>query len=232
MSPESADDGVARTASNPWEAREEVGWLRAFLATLRGLVVAPRELFAGTTPSASLAGALFFGATASFLGQALEMGLLAIVGPFLPEALRADFLGPLALDVDVDQLPWLPISLVSFLGCQAAILGLPLIGISVVLIILYWTTMSHFGLLLLGGNRAGLRATFVVTCYASAAALAQVIPVIGDLVYIVGQVTLMTIGLEVIHQTNRARALLATLFPLVLLAAAGTVGFLLFSSAI
>ena len=170
-------------------------------------------------------GPLLFGVTAGVLGKTLQflaiVSLVALLTRLfdLP-ALEASPLAIGSLDLST-MLGWtLPL-----LGCQGVFLLVPVLVVVYAVLLFVVGGFTHLALRLLGGLRAsneGFAGTFTVTCYTMAASPAQMIPFVGDLAFTVLVVILLSIGLSVVHDTTRAKALGAALAPAGLLIVAIT----------
>jgi hypothetical protein len=210
--PRRYDTGQEVEVGGAWEEREDLGWPMAFVRSVRQLARSPRSFFGTVHPERGLAAPLSFAIVASTLGFVLETLMLLALAPlvlrFFPgaeEALRVGVIDPLGS---------LPEWALSFLGCQALLLGLPLtIGFYIVFCFV-GSGITHLGVLLTGGPSAGFLASFAATCYAFVAALLQVIPGVGDPAFIIGLVVLQVIGLEVLHGVKRWQAVTAAMMPL------------------
>ncbi len=76
-------------------------------------------------------------------------------------------------------------------------------------------TLVHFFLWICRGAQQGFGATFRVVGYAQAAAVFQLLPVVGNWIASVWQLVSMTIGLAETHHISRGRAFLALILPLI-----------------
>lgn len=74
----------------------------------------------------------------------------------------------------------------------------------------------HVGLMLVGGDKKGYRATFRAVAYAQAAQLWEVIPFFGPFLAGFYQIYLYLVGLRELHQIGISRVLLGMLLPLLL----------------
>ncbi len=77
------------------------------------------------------------------------------------------------------------------------------------------TLVVHLFLLLFGGAKRGLVATFRVLAYASTAQLAAIVPFCGGILQAIWALVLDVIGLSRVHETTELRAAAALLAPLV-----------------
>lgn len=215
---------VAPPSVNPWEARDDRGAIRAFFETVWSAVRRPRRLFASTHPEAGLGAPLLYGTSVLTAGFVIEAGVIALVHLLWPDLLPTELAGRATVSLDAAELSRVPGWLISALGCQAAFLLLPIIVVLYTLVLLLWAGIVHLGVLSAGGRRrpgVGFVGTMGAVGYAGTASLAQIIPFVGDLVFVVGSIALCAIGLEEIHGAGRGRAVLAAALPvLVILAVA------------
>ena len=211
---------VEEVVSHPWQEREDRGYPRAFVGTVWAALRSPRAFFAATSGRHGMRGPLLFGVAAGVLGKTLQVLVVVSLAALLARlfdlpALEASPLEIGSLDLST-SLSWaLPL-----LGCQGVFLLVPVLLVIYVVLLFVVGGFTHLALWLLGGLRGsseGFAGTFAVTCYATAAFPAQMIPVFGDLVFTVLVVILLSIGLRVVHDTTRAKALVAALAPASLL---------------
>lgn len=201
----------------PWERREELGGAVALLRTIGLFAMAPREAFARARSTPGFRAPLFFGIVVGTLAI-----LLNILGAFLFGAVVV-FDPPPQLDRLIEisiggrSLEWIPLlaTLVtgSILGAAMAVIVFPPIFI---LMLVIWSGILHVSLRTVGalrGSEAGFEATFAVAAYSSLAFLLHLVPAVGDLLATLWVIALHTIGLAVVHQTSRRRALASVLLP-------------------
>ncbi len=163
----------------PWESRGNASRLRAFFATWREIIFAPRRFFGSLDPNGGVFMPLVFS------GLCLGIGLLGSLWG-VAETANA-LLGPTG-------------------GMVAAGVAVALAPISY--IISFAATVGFLHLLARGfGGRAGLRATTRVTAYAQAAAVAEVIPAIGSILSLVLRLSLYGWGISAVHGLSTKKAL-------------------------
>ncbi len=219
MSTPTASEG----ARNPWQERGDRGYPRAFVETVWTALHSPRAFFAATSGSQGLRGPLLFGVTAGILAQILELLLVVPLVILLSRLFELPLPATPGLEIGWLDLSALPNWILPFLGCQAILLLVPLIVVMYVVLFFVTSGLTHLALRLLGGlhdSTEGFSGTFAVACYTTAAFPAQMIPVLGDLSFIIQVVILQVTGLQIVHGTSRGKALLATLGPAGLLLAA------------
>ncbi|MEO8585756.1 MAG: YIP1 family protein [Acidobacteriota bacterium] len=89
------------------------------------------------------------------------------------------------------------------------------------------TAIFHVSLMIVGalsGSKSQFEGTFRVVSYSSIAHIALVIPFLGGLVALVWRIYLMMLGVQQLHKTTQAKALLGILLPLLLCCVCGVVG--------
>jgi len=108
--------------------------------------------------------------------------------------------------------PFLVLSVPFAIAAMAlfALIGIP---IFTTVALIFQTLITHFCLVLLGGARREMEATFRVICFSMGPQLFQVIPLIGGLIAWGWQMVLIIIGLKVVHGTSYARSALAVFLP-------------------
>jgi len=214
--------GVADSVTtNPWQERDDIGLPRAFVQTVWAVLRKPKSFFETTRPALGLGGPLLFGVSAGLLGQMVETFFYVLASPIVSRWLPVH-LPPMAPSgLGALGLAPLPGWALSFLGCQIAILAIPLLLVIIVGFLFVVAGLVHLGLKLLGALRAseaGFRGTFACTCYALGASVAQAVPVLGDLIFVVAAITIQVVGLQVVHGTTVRKALAGALGPLLLAA--------------
>jgi hypothetical protein len=79
-----------------------------------------------------------------------------------------------------------------------------------------YTGMLHTMLIVVGGNRRGLDATFRVVAYTQSAQVFSLIPVLGVFIYLVYTPILLAIGFKESHQISTGKAVFAVLLPIII----------------
>ncbi len=82
-----------------------------------------------------------------------------------------------------------------------------LVGIS------FTSALYHVALKVFGGAHQGFEATFRVVNYSASAQVLSILPIVGTVIAGVWSLVLTIIGLQKVHQTTYARAILAVLLP-------------------
>ena len=177
----------------PWEDMEGLGFLQAFLTTLREVLFSPTTFFRRMPTSKGITNPLIFG---------LILGVLGGVFGLAWQRFFAMRLG---------QFP--EITTIHLVGITIA---LPLI----VLITLYLgSAIIHLCLTVVGGNRRGFEATFRVIAYSWSTQIFSLIPFVGGLIIPIYTLVIEIIGLRESHGIGTGRAILAIFLPLIVILA-------------
>jgi hypothetical protein len=78
------------------------------------------------------------------------------------------------------------------------------------------SAIIHLCLMLLGGATSGFEGTFRTVAYADATSLVRIVPVCGDLIYLVYCLVVTIIGVSEAHRISGVKATAAVLLPAVL----------------
>ncbi|HEY0793279.1 MAG TPA: YIP1 family protein, partial [Chthoniobacterales bacterium] len=197
------NDRPAATAP-AWERRQELGLVRAYVATLREVFFEPGNTFTKMNPTGGIQQPTGF-----FL---LTMAIQAVFA-FVFQALTLPYNRAFA---DLQR---------QFnLGSAGLLLILPLflvLGIMLTVVINFVLAgFYHFALKLLGGTRAKYEATYRVVTYAQAAQLLAIVPCIGPVATVIFFLMAASIGLQRVHQAPLWKAALALVVPYALCLAA------------
>ena len=112
-----------------------------------------------------------------------------------------------------DQVPFISASGGGF------ILGVIFAPVYIIIGLFIWSAILHLCMVIVGGLQksvAGFEGSFRVVSYAMVAQLANVVPVIGDLLGFVWTLVLVVIGLQKLHDAEPSKAVLAVLIPVLL----------------
>lgn len=209
---------------NPWEEREERGFVRAFGETVWAVLRRPRQLFAATRPARGVKGPLLFGVLVVMAGFVVEATVLVLVQLLSPGLLPGELGRGPVLVIGGRELSNLPSWMASALGCQAAFLVSPILVIFYTVVLLLWSGVVHLGVVVLRratDASAGFAGSVAAVSYGATLALAQVVPMVGDFVFVLGTVVLSAIGLQEIHGTGRLRSFVVAALPILLAVAVG-----------
>lgn len=182
--------------SCPWEERERLGFIPSIISTLRESLFKPGDFFRNMPVTGGIGGPLFYAMILGTVGimfgiiwQILFGGMFEIIAQ--PPGTRKEY-GPGFL---------LTIAILS-----------PFIVIAGVFI---GGGILHLCLMILGGNKKGLEATFRVISYANGASILSAIPLCGGIIGAIWTIVLEIIGLKEAHGISGGKAALAVLLPLI-----------------
>lgn len=189
-------------AGPPWEQREQLGFLKAFLETIRAVLLEPTATFSRMKLRGGFGAPLVFFLITSMIG--------AVAMEFYKFAFRS--LGGAMLQGEEGQ------KLLAQMGTNyeslQSILVMPFVFIVGAFLV---AGVVHICLMLVGGANRPYEATFRVMAYAGgAAALMNLLPVVGVLVAGVWGLIVEVIGLSSVQGIGKGRAVLALLLPLLL----------------
>lgn len=185
----SAKDGLRREVS--WENRGGMSYARAFFATWRDVIFAPRAFFAGLAPDGGLFKPLIFAAICLAIGL---VGSLWGIG----EAASA-IVGP---------------------SGAALVAAMALVLAPATYILSFVVTVAFLHLLARGlGGRAAVRGTTRAAAYAQAATVAEIIPAVGGILAFVLRLSLYGWGVSAVHGFSLKKAI--AFYVIVLVTVAG-----------
>jgi len=208
-------------SGNPWERREEHGFVGGLIENLKLFVTAPGEAFRQTREGGDYASPIFF---AVIVGWAM-----AIVGQIWNMMFSGAYLSMMPAEFR-DQVGHYFAG--SGMGLVAQMIMAP---IFIVIGIFIWSAILHLCMMLVGGlaeSRAGFEGTFRVVSYSMVAQIANIIPVLGGMVSFVWAIILGVIGLATLHRSTNGKAIAAILIPIVLCCICCVLGGLIFGAGI
>lgn len=177
----------------PWEDMENLGFLQAFLSTLKMVLLAPTKFYGRMPRRGGLSNPLIFALVMGVLGKVLALTwqqVLFLRFGQLPET----------------NLPYL----------IAIAIALPFIVLAGLYI---GSAIVHVCLTLVGGNRSGFEATFRVIAYSGATEIFSLIPIIGSMVTVIYALPVTIIGLRETHGTTTGKAVIAVFLPVIVFVA-------------
>jgi len=189
----------------PWETWREKGRLRALWETWKQIMTNPVAFYKRVPKHGNFVLPMYYGiicqSIAIILMWAYQAGFKSI---------------PIFLDYSAafgGYWPWtaremtLP-SLMIFLMALLVVAPLfALLGLS------FTSALYHIALKIFGGANQTFEATFRVVSYAASAQVLAILPIVGTVVAGIWTLVLTIIGLQKMHQTSYARAILAVLLP-------------------
>jgi hypothetical protein len=192
-------DAPAAGSGLPWENRQQIGLVKAWLDTVSLLIAKPSEAFTMMRPEGGMMDPLLFGLIGGCAGSIVSILFQALMR-FIPGFGGRDDLFNM---FGISQ--WTFLVIYAVLSPLFVLLGLFLAG-----------ALLHVCLMLVGGANRPFETTFRVVCFtAGAANLFSMIPMCGGLIAAVYNIVLECIGLSRAHQTTTGKALMAIFLPLI-----------------
>ena len=190
----------------PWEDRGRIGFVQALVETTQKVLTAPSAFFASMPVTGGIGGPLLY---------AIVVGSLGVIVAAVYRAVFRTLMGStfMSLGGGSELRRLMPFG-TGGVGLVVQVIFAPLF---VILGLFIGSAIVHVMLLMLGGARQGFEATFRVMCYREASAVIRVIPVCGDVAFVVYSLILAIIGLAAAHGIGMGKAAAAVLIPIVLL---------------
>ena len=184
---------------NPWETGE--GFVGAFLKTMKNALFSPTRFFRKGKPANGIGPSLLY---------ALIAGIIGLGGSGFWQ--------------------WVLFSRMFHYKIASSLpysIHLTLITIALPLMVLFsiavGSGVTHFCLIIVGGNKTGFRTTFRSVAYAYSGHLFGIIPFIGSTIGSFYTLILTIIGVKEGHGISTGRAVFAVLLPFILLAGLGII---------
>lgn len=189
----------------PWERRSELGFLNAFVETIKLFVTNPAEGWRRTREKGDYAEPLVFAILVSWIGIAVSGVWGALFGQtwtaFLPPEMKERLGSAMATNA----------------GMLLIQVGLAPVFVLVGLFI--GAAIYHVSFLVVGATKdstSGFEGTFRTVSYASVSQLANVIPFVGGLVALAWNLVLLVMGAIRLHRTTQGKAVAGVLIPFLL----------------
>jgi hypothetical protein len=187
----------------PWERREELGFVNAFVQTVAIVLTRPAEAFTVMRTEGGLGDPLLFGAIGGSIGAIVWILLSAVL----------------------HSLGWFDMlsrqgSLQNYVGASVGgavlVFRVILTPILIVIGLFIWAALVHVCLMLLGGANKTFETTFRALSFAyGATALLAIIPCCGGLIALIWGLIADCIGISRSHETDTGRAVMAVILPLI-----------------
>jgi len=190
----------------PLEGKEaptesEVGFFGAFFRTTREVLFSPVQFFRKSAAGEGYGFPLIYGLITGIIGMGGT-----IVWQYLLFARLFHF--------------WTPPDIPYSFELSAATLALPL---AVLFFMFLGTVVTHICLIIVGGNKMGFHHTFRAIAYSCGAQLFGIIPFIGGTIGSIYSLILVIIGVKEGHGISTVRAILAVLFPFIVVILLGII---------
>jgi hypothetical protein len=181
-----------------------LGFFAAFFRTIKEVLFSPISFFRTMPVDKNIHSALIYG---------IIMGFFVALSAILWQFAFSGFLGHSEGTQGIEAL-FAPF----FFIIYALVLPLLIIyGLFVA------SGILHTALMLVGGNRKGLDATFRVVAYTQSTQVFYLVPFLGVFIYLVYTPILMAIGFKESHQISTGKAVFAVLLPAIIVIALGII---------
>jgi hypothetical protein len=192
------------TGYNPWEDMANLGFFSAFFRTIKEVLFSPPQFFRAMPVDKNIHYSLLYGIIMGFF-----VALSGLLWQFAFSGLMGGGEGMQGMDALFT--PFFLIIYAFFLP------------FAITFSLFMYTGMLHTMLILVGGNRRGLDATFRVVAYTQSAQIFTLIPILGVFIYFIYTPILLAIGFKESHQINTGKAVFAVLLPAIIVLAVGII---------
>lgn len=177
------------------------GFFGAFFRTTRDVLFSPVQFFRRSAAGEGYGFPLIYGLITGIIGMGGSM-----VWQYILFAKLFHFWNP-------PDIPYSFELIAATLALPLAVLGFIFLG----------TVVTHFCLFIVGGNKMGFHQTFRAITYSYGAQLFGIIPFIGGTIGSIYTLILVIIGVKEGHGISTARAILAVLFPVIVVIILGII---------
>jgi hypothetical protein len=191
----------------PWDQRETLGFIPAFIQTMKRVLLEPGPAFSDMKREGGIGDPLVFAITGGWIG-----GAFAFAYNFMLQALTHG--AAMGMAGSKEMPAFLTGAGMSGIGLVAMLIFLPVIMVIAVFI---GAGITHLCLMLLGGARQPFETTLRVTCFCvGSTALLQVVPLCGGYVTGIWNVIAQCIGMARAHEIPTGKAVTAVLLPMII----------------
>jgi hypothetical protein len=192
------------TGYSPWEDMATLGFFKAFFRTIKEVLFSPPQFFRAMPVDKNIHYSLLYGIIMGFF-----VALSGLLWQFAFSGLTGGGKGMQGMEA-----LFTPFFLIIYA------FFLPFV---IIFSLFMYTGMLHTMLILVGGNRRGLDATFRVVAYTQSAQIFTLIPILGVFIYLIYTPILLAIGFKESHQINTGKAVFAVLLPAIIVLAVGII---------
>jgi hypothetical protein len=180
----------------PWEHRQELGVVKAFVDTVVLLLTKPAEAFGMMKTEDGLMDPLFFALIGGCAGMIVAFFFQVLFHSVGIMADRSSDVFGMGLGI----------------GVVFALISMPVLFVCGLFI---WSGILHLCLMMLGGANKPFETTFRVVCFASGSTnLLAIVPFCGRVVAPIYNIVLQCMGLARAHETDTGKAVMAVLLPI------------------
>jgi hypothetical protein len=187
----------------PWERREEIGFVTAFVQTVAKILTRPAEAFTVMRIEGGFGNPLLFGVIGGSIGAIVWLLLSAMLhslGWFAGLSQQSSFENLMGASMSGAML----------------VIRLILTPIVIVIGLFIWSALVHVCLMLVGGANKTFETTFRALSFAyGATSLFVIIPCCGGLIALIWGLIADCIGVSRSHETDVGRAVMAVILPVI-----------------
>ena len=198
------------TGYSPWEDMANLGFFTAFFRTIKEVLFSPVGFFRAMPVDKNIHYSLLYG---------IIMGFFVALSGLLWQFAFSGLMGGGEEGMQGMEALFTPFFLIIYAFFLPFVITFSLF---------MYTGMLHTMLILVGGNRKGLDATFRVVAYTQSAQIFPLIPILGVFVYLIYTPILLAIGFKESHQISTGKAVFAVLLPAIIVLAVGIIVALMF----
>lgn len=194
--------GPTPPPGNPWEQRDRLGFVSAFIENVKLFVLSPGEAYARTRRTGDYVGPIIFAVLVGWIGAFFQF-LWGLV-----------FQGSMMSMMPAEMREQMGASMMVQGG--SSLIGFILYPIFAVIGLFIGAGILHLCTMLVGAlsdSDSGFEGTFRAVAFAAVANLAYVVPVVGGLIAAIWTIVLLVIGISTLHKTTQGKALIAVLIP-------------------
>jgi hypothetical protein len=192
------------TGYSPWEDMANLGFFTAFFRTIKEVLFSPIGFFRAMPVDKNIHYSLLYGIIMGFF-----VALSGLLWQFAFSGLMGGGEGMQGMEA-----LFTPFFLIIYAFFLPFVITFSLF---------MYTGMLHTMLILVGGNRRGLDATFRVVAYTQSAQIFPLIPILGVFIYLIYTPILLAIGFKESHQISTGKAVFAVLLPAIIVLAVGII---------
>ena len=190
----------------PWERRDSIGFLAAFVETTQGVLLRPSAFFQAMPVTGGIGGPLLYAVIVGYLGLVAS----TLYGAVFSSVFGSAFGRFGAQRAEVERM-------LHFLAGWGGVLVQLVTGpVSIVIGAFVIAGILHVLLMVVGATPRDFEATFRVVAYSFAVSVIDLLPFCGRPIGFVWWVVVVTLGFVAVHRTSVPQALGAVLLPIFL----------------
>lgn len=212
--------GGGAGARLPWDERGQIGFPNALVETVKLLVTAPGDAFSRLRQDGDYFGPILFGGLLYWVGMIFGQIWQLLFGNAMLRMIPGEFGRQIAAQ-SAGQ------------GFVTAVIYIVFAPVLYLIALFIASGILHLCLMLVGAlesSALGFEGTLKVVAYSSVTALANLVPIVGGLIGMVGSLILLTVGFTQAHKTTQGKALTAVLIPVVICCVCVVIGAVVFGA--